>query len=93
MRIISQNGRVDLKYDDAIIYAEEQSQQHPIPNEKQFLLRCMCSGTDLVLGSYDTLEEAKSVLLSIAKGYRHNYQTFFLSEKEEVVPEKRGLFG
>ena len=84
MRIISQNGRVDIKYEDISVHVESKESFDKFVSEKWILLLGRTSnGNDFLLGSFDTLEEAKAMLLAIAKGWRHNYQIFYCSEKEE----------
>lgn len=85
MRIISQNGRRDLPYEGSKIIVERREEDaygDEWAGEKEWRVIADYPTDQFLLASFDTEEEAKDLLLAIAKGFKHNYQIFYCGEKE-----------
>jgi len=76
MRIISQNGRYDIPYERAVlrVYQKEYS--------SKYLILADVNHETYEMAELLDEEEAKAKLLEIARGWRRNFNIFYLGDKE-----------
>lgn len=89
MRIISQNGELDIPYENARILLNEETNASGICG---FYLTAEYPGEDneYILGHYDTREEGKAMIVSIAKSWMRNYPIFYCTKEEDKIPKAEG---
>ena len=99
MRIISQNGCLDIPYDGARIHVRENDafgEDYSYPDAKEWVVEATYRADDdnqFMLATYDTEEESKDLLISIAKSWMRNYPIFFCNDRKKAldgseVPER-----
>ena len=84
MRIISQNGEVDIPYEGSILLLDEKY------NGSWWLSAKFPGEPDeYILGDFDTKEDAKAMIISIAKSWMRNYPIFYCTKEEDKTPKER----
>lgn len=88
MRIISQNGEVDVPYEGAILLLNEKTNASGIYG---FYLSAKYPGEDdeYIIADFDTREEGKAMIVSIAKSWMRNYPIFYCTKEEDKIPKER----
>lgn len=86
MRIISQNGHLDLPYDGARIQVRENcelGEDYAYLEAKKWIVEVTYRDEEdqFMIATYDTEEDAKDLLVSLAKSWMRNYPIFFCSER------------
>lgn len=77
MRIISQNGTIDIPYELAVLWCDNFGN-----------IQCKVNSESLRLAMYPTKERAKEVLKDIMNAYRNDSSHYILPLKQEVNDEK-----